>query len=298
MKPIRSPFFYVGDKYKLVPQLKDELPKYINKLYEPFCGGGSVFLNVEAEEYHLNDIDINMIRLHKFLNSYKDNEEQFFLEIKNNIEEYGLSASYYGKVVPEQLKKDYVKTYYAKYNKIAYMKLRADYNNNKDNTILLYLLLIYGFNHMIRFNSVGNFNLPVGNVDFNNNVNNALKAYFKAAREKKVKFYNLDFEEFMDKFEFTIDDVVYLDPPYLITFSEYNKFWNSKEEERLLNSLDGLSKKNVKFAISNMVFQKGKYNAIFNYWAQKYSIVNINSNYISYHDNTVKNSIEVLVKNY
>lgn len=298
MAPIRSPFFYVGDKYKLVPQLKDELPKQIDNLYEPFCGGGSVFLNVEAKEYHLNDIDTNMIGLHKFLNSYKDNEEQFFAEIKTVIDKYGLSASYFGGNVPDQLKKDYVKTYYAKYNKEAYMKLRADYNRNKDDVILLYLLLIYGFNHMIRFNSSGDFNLPVGNVDFNNNVNNALRAYFKAAREKKVKFYNLDFEDFMDKFEFTTNDVIYLDPPYLITFSEYNKLWNDKEEERLLNTLDMLSKRNVKFAISNMVFQKGKYNAIFNYWAQKYNIINISSNYISYHDNTIKNSVEVLVKNY
>ena len=35
-----------------------------------------------------------------------------------------------------------------------------------------------------------------------------------------------------------------------------------------------------------------------NEWAQKYDIIHIDSNYISYHDNTEKDSIEVLVKNY
>ena len=35
-----------------------------------------------------------------------------------------------------------------------------------------------------------------------------------------------------------------------------------------------------------------------NEWAKKYNIVKIKSNYISYHDNTKKDSIEVLVKNY
>lgn len=53
----RSPFFYVGDKYKLVPQLKEHFPNDIENFIEPFCGGGSVFLNVDAERYTINDID-------------------------------------------------------------------------------------------------------------------------------------------------------------------------------------------------------------------------------------------------
>ena len=47
--------------------------------------------------------------------------------------------------------------------------MKDDFNETGD-IILLYLLLIYGFNHMIRFNKSGKFNLPVGNVDFNKNV--------------------------------------------------------------------------------------------------------------------------------
>nr|WP_308149923.1 DNA adenine methylase [Spiroplasma sp. AdecLV25b] len=39
----RSPFFYVGDNYKLIKQLNDIFPTNINTLIEPFCGGGSVF---------------------------------------------------------------------------------------------------------------------------------------------------------------------------------------------------------------------------------------------------------------
>ncbi|GAA6850219.1 hypothetical protein CHC119_07120 [Helicobacter pylori] len=44
-KGIRSPFFYVGDKYKLMPQLNKLFPNNINQFIEPFVGGGSVFLN-------------------------------------------------------------------------------------------------------------------------------------------------------------------------------------------------------------------------------------------------------------
>ena len=51
----RSPFFYVGDKYKLLPQLEENFPKDIDRFIEPFCGGGSVFLNTDANQYLLND---------------------------------------------------------------------------------------------------------------------------------------------------------------------------------------------------------------------------------------------------
>jgi DNA adenine methylase len=46
------------------------------------------------------------------------------------------------------------------------------------------------------------------------------------------------------------------------------------------------------------LWHRQRYNGIFNEWAQKYNIVRVKSNYISFHDNTEKDSIEVLVKNY
>ena len=33
----RSPFFYVGDKFKLISQLKSNFPKDIDRFIEPFC---------------------------------------------------------------------------------------------------------------------------------------------------------------------------------------------------------------------------------------------------------------------
>lgn len=40
---IRSPFFYVGDKYKLMPQLKCLFPDDINNYIEPFVGRRKFF---------------------------------------------------------------------------------------------------------------------------------------------------------------------------------------------------------------------------------------------------------------
>lgn len=294
----RSPFFYVGDKFKLVPQLKENFPNDIDCFIEPFCGGGSVFLNTNANRYLLNDIDPYMIKLHQFLISSSPQPQKFWNELRFNIEKYDLSATFIGRDIPKEYRKEFVKTYFAKYNKAAYMNMRHDFNADKDNMMLLYMLLIYGFNRMLRFNSKGDFNLPVGNVDFNKNVAEALNSYFEYVTDKDIELFNMDFQDFMEKVQPTPNDLVYLDPPYLITFSEYNKLWNEDSEIRLIDYLDELDSRGVRFAVSNVVLHRNRQNDTFSAWAQKYNIVKIQSNYISYHDNTEKDSREILVKNY
>lgn len=299
IKPVRSPLFYVGDKYKLMPQLKTLFPEYIENYYEPFCGGGSSFINTNANNYYLNDIDSNIIRIHRFLGEYADKKKQFFSQIYNYINEYGLSCSYKGNTVPNELKKKYKKTYYSHYNKESYLKLRNDFNNDQSNDFLLYLLLIYGFNHMIRFNSNGEFNLPVGNVDFNNNVVNSLDNYFYYRKTNICTFYNEDYLEFLNAKDIGKNDFVYFDPPYLISSSEYNKLWNDEKEIELYNCLDKLNEMGVKWGITNLLNHKGKTNEILLSWMKKYKCYDIESNYISFNDNTIKaDSKEVYVTNY
>ena len=295
----RSPFFYVGDKYKLMPQLINLFPKRITRLIEPFAGGGSVFLNTKSKKYLANDNNSYVIRLHKFLFSFKSNRHSFFKEFESIILTYGFSASFLGMTVSDELKMQYVKTYYAVYNKEAYKKLKDDFNRDKTNMMFLYILLVYGFNHMLRFNSAGDFNLPVGNVDYNQNVYNALNTYFDFVDKNSVDFFALDFQTFLEGILFEKGDLVYVDPPYLISASEYNKFWTEKEEGRLLEILDWLDSQGVKFALSNVVEHKGKTNPLLIEWAKKYKVYSISSNYISFNDNTIKrNTKEVLITNY
>jgi DNA adenine methylase len=295
----RSPLFYIGDKYKLVSEIKTYFPSTINRFIEPFVGGGSVFLNINANEYLLNDIDSYVIDIHKFLSSYVNKEDEFFDLIFSIIEKYNLSFSYKKDIVPIELRQQFKKTYFAHFNKKNFNQLKANYNNSKKKNIAeLYVLLIYGFNRMLRFNSKNEYNLPVGNVDFNANVYNALSDYFSLNSSKKTNWYSQDFKQFLDSVKFKKDDFIYLDPPYLITFSEYNKLWNEDIEKDLLQMLDILNKKEVKFAISNVTHYKGKENSQFIDWSKKYNCYQIKSNYISYHDNTIKKFNEVLVTNY
>ena len=295
----RSPLFYVGDKYKLITEIKTHFPDNIGRLIEPFVGGGSVFMNVDANEFLLNDIDSFVISIHRMLCSYVDREDEFFKEFFDIVKKYNLSLSYKENTVPKELKESFPKTYFAKYNKEAYSQLRDDFNKGgKQDIMQLYALLIYGFNRMLRFNKKGDFNLPVGNVDFNQNTYNAIVDYFTLLKYKNVVWYNEDFRVFLNNIDYREDDLVYLDPPYLITFSEYNKLWNEETERELLNLLDDLNKRNIKFAISNVTHYKGKVNDLFLDWSKHYNSFPIKSNYISFNDNTVKNFNEVLVTNF
>lgn len=295
----RSPLFYVGDKFKLIPEIKKYFPKKIDKFVEPFVGGGSVFLNIDAKEYLLNDIDKYICLLHNFLINNATNEDQLLESIYKVAKKYNLSRSFWEDVVPKKLKKTWIKTYYARYNKEGYVKLRKHFNQKKEKDYLeLYVLLIYGFNRFLRFNSKGEFNLPVGNVDFNKNVVNALSDYFSTVKGKKIQFFNLDYKDFIESLKLNKNDFVYLDPPYIISFSEYNKLWNLEKERELLKLLDLLNSKKIRFAISNVVFHKNMHNDIFKLWMKKYKVYTINSNYISFHDNSKKQTDEVLVTNY
>ena len=295
----RSPLFYVGDKYKLIREIRTHFPQTINRFIEPFVGGGSVMMNVEANSYLLNDINSYVINLHQMLQSYIGKEQEFLEEIYNIIDSYKLSLSLRSDVVPQAMKKAYSKTYYARYNKAGYLQMKADFiAKGQQNMMKLYLLLIYGFNHMLRFNGKGQFNLPVGNVDFNQNVQNALSDYFLLLSQKQTKWFNEDYKQFLGGIDYEKDDLVYLDPPYLITFSEYNKLWNDDTERELLALLDELNARGVCFAISNVTHYRGRINNIFLEWSKQYHSHSIKSNYISFNDNSIKKFSEVLITNY
>lgn len=295
----RSPLFYVGDKYKLIREIKAHFPNNINRFIEPFVGGGSVMMNVDARSFMLNDIDSYVIDIHRMLCSYINNKNDFYDRFFQLAREYGLSLSFCGYKVPDELKKKFPKTYYAKYNKEAYNRLKEKFNiEGKQDIMKLYMLLIYGFNRMLRFNRKGNFNLPVGDVDFNKNTHDALEDYFTILLYKQVEWYNEDFRVFLRNIQFQENDFVYLDPPYLITYSEYNKLWNEQAEKDLLTELDRLSNLGVNFAISNVTHYKGRVNKAFIDWSSHYTTYPIKSNYISFNDNTIKTFNEVLVINY
>lgn len=295
----RSPFFYVGDKYRLLDQIVPLFPEETQRLIEPFVGGGSVFLNTHHSEVLANDYDKNVINIHKLLSKYDSKMHLFIKQITDLADENNLSCSYRGDKIPESLRKKYPKTYYAHFNREGFNKLKMKFNASKDkDSAILYVLLIYGFNRMLRFNKFGEFNIPVGNVDLNKNVIKALHGYAKKINNRSINYSNLDYEVFIKKIKFKPQDFVYLDPPYLLTSSEYTKSWNEISEQKLYDLVDYLNFKKVKFALSNVEIYNGEKNQILRQWMKNYNVHVVQSNYINYFDNSKKSIKEVLVCNY
>ena len=92
---------------------------------------------------------------------------------------------------------------------------------------------------------------------------------------------------------------------YLITCATYNEQdgWTQKDEKDLLEFLNVLNKNNIKFALSNVLSNKGKENKILIDWINKYKykVIHLNNTYSTstYHTkNKEKITDEVLIINY
>ena len=293
-KVIRSPLYYLGDKYKLLPQIISFFPKKINNFYDVFGGGGTMLANIQFKKGHYNDINKNLKEILKLI--YSQDYQITLRKIKKIIKMFDLTS-------PTDKKRESKKIKNLNYKK--FLDLRKKYNSfenksKKESLYYLIVLIIYSFNSQIRFNSKGNFNIPVGKQDLNENRIKILEDFINSIRKKDVKFTSKDFS-FLLKTKFQKDDFVYLDPPYLITNATYNVIWNEKEEEKLLKTLDYLNQKGVKWALSNVIESKGNININLKKWAndKNYLVHDLNFNYknSNYQRKSKEKDKEVLITN-
>ena len=306
----RSPINYTGNKYRILPQFIKYFPRNVNKCIDLFTGGATVAINLIAEEVVAIDNNPRIINLLEFLK--KQDYYKLINKIDHIIDIYGLSNSYKNGY---SYYKEYVKgnNGLKQYNIEGFNKLKKDYNalrnkNTNKANLYLYILMVYAFNNDIRFNSKGEFNLPVGKTDMNKNNREKIKKYIDICKNKEIKFICKDFRK-IDIENFSDVEFVYADPPYLITDAVYNENagWGKKEEKDLLNMLDKLDDKGIKFALSN-VLQKKKLNIrneiLFNWLEEnnnKYFFNKIDYNYRSASYNKKNRDgleEEILITNY
>ena len=175
----------------------------------------------------------------------------------------------------------------------------------------LFVLIAYSYNHQIRFNNSHKYNNPFGKnrSSFNAKMKKNLLAFLKVIKQEHYQFLNLSFESF-DFSDLTQQDLVYCDPPYLITTGSYNdgkrgfKGWGESEELDLLNLLDQLDQQGIRFALSNVIEHKGLANHYLKNWLQQreYNCYDLQFHYrnASYQSKKRKenSSKEVLITNY
>ena len=278
---IKSPLNYTGGKFKLLPQILSLMPDDIENFVDLFCGGCNVAVNVDVKgKKYCNDIESHVIDFYKGL---QENEVEVSLhKVKEVISKYNLN----------------------KENREGFLSCREDYNKNKT-WYMFYAVVSHAFNNQIRYNKNGEYNMPFGKN--RSSFNPSLEKKFiefasELSKNEDYIFSNLDFRE-MDLSHLTEKDLVYCDPPYLVSTAAYNEGngWTEQDEIDLYDYLDNLNDNGLKFILSNVFENKGVSNDILKEWSKKYTVHYLNHSYAncSYHGkNKDKPTVEVVITNF
>ena len=283
---IKSPLNYTGGKYSILKQIFPLFPKNIENFVDIFAGGANVGINAVAKKIILNDNLTYLMDLYSYLRA--NDLEDTIRQIEKNIKKYNLSLQ----------------------NRDGYNELREHYNRERE-PIELLILTFYSFNHQIRFNNSHGYNVPFGKErsQYNESIKSNLIRFINALQQKNIVISKQNFDIF-DYSKLDANDFIYCDPPYLITTGTYNDGkrgftgWNETLERKLLDILDALNKKGVRFALSNVTHHKGAANIILLEWAKKgrYNIHNVNKDYTNSSYNAKyrngEGTSEVLITNY
>lgn len=272
-----SPLNYQGGKYDLIDFIKKHLPKKdIYRFIDLFGGGYNVGINIDAEQIIYNDYNQKVKELIEMFRN--EDTGQLISYITKMVKKYGLQPN----------------------AKEPYLKLRALYNSqpsNERSAKLLYLLILYGFNQQIRFNSSYECNNPVGPAGFNEKILEKLTSFCRRIKEQNLILRACDFAAMPEYM--TPGTFVYCDPPYYVTLGSYNDGkrgfcgWDATQEQRLYDFLDALNKNKVNFMLSNVLEHKGKENYILKGWLGKN-----NYNVYEYGQSARGKRKEILVTNY
>lgn len=282
-KYIKSPVNYIGSKYRLLNQIIPLFPEKINTFVDIFSGGANMGINVRANKYIFNDMNTLINEMFRFFQ--KSDPITLVNEIKKRINEFQLTKT----------------------NEEAFINFRKLYNSNP-NPIDLYILSCYSYNYQFRFNNRHEFNNPFGRnrSHFSINMENNLLSFVTRLQSINAVFTDLLFDKF-DIDKLTVVDFVYLDPPYLITNGSYNDGnrgfvdWGIDQELLMYKFIKDLVRKNIKFALSNVLEHKGKKNEMLIKFTEEnnFRINYLECSYKNSSYNTKKQeSIEVLITNY
>ena len=144
-----------------------------------------------------------------------------------------------------------------------YTHLRNIQNNSEEFNIsngyssaLYFFIRQTCYSSMFRYNKSGGFNVPYGGISYNKTNFDKNLSYFSSKKLinhfSKTTFGNMDFYDFMNKYEPEKNDFIFVDPPYDSEFSTYskNEFVES-DQERLANYLINNCKGNFMLVIKN-----------------------------------------------
>jgi len=207
-----------GSKRSQAREIVSYFPERINTYFEPFLGGGSVLGTLSPSKAVCGDICASLIDIWNL-----------------------------AKMKPEFLSKEYEKRWSQLQQEgyLYYYKMRESFNK-KQNPLDLLFISRTCVNGLIRFNRNG---------DFNNSFHHSRRG-IQPFKFKKIihnwskiirnyEFLTKDYKELTARAN--KGDFIYMDPPY---FNTRGRYFGVIDFEKFLNYLQGLNKRNIKFALS------------------------------------------------
>ena len=224
---------WVGGKRQIMPSIVSLLPKNIKgyTYVEPFVGGGAVLFNLQPKTAIINDFNAELINVYEVI---KNNLEELMLYLEKHKNE----SNYFYEIRGVDRTSEFKKlTNVQRASRIIYLNKTC-------------------FNGLYRVNNAGEFNAPFGRYKNPNIVNEpTLKAVSKYLNTNNIQLTSEDYEDILKRIP--VNSFVYLDPPYH-PISESSNFtgyvqggWDMFDQLRLREACDELTKRNIKFLLSN-----------------------------------------------
>jgi len=264
-----TPFIkWVGGKRAIAAEILEkagiDTKNPFKAYFEPFLGGGAMFFHLKNigligpdTKVTLSDMNKSLITTYgviqkkctKLISKLKEHEKNhgnlLWLETKK-----GKSFSLFVQEQRPRLRER--EQYYYYYVRDIYNDLHKKSKLSSDLKIDLAAAFIYlnrtGFNGMYRENADGKMNIPCGRYSNPAIVNaGVLESASKALQGVKIKHC-----PYQDSLKLARPgSLVYFDPPYFETFTDYNGGGFGEAEQKELALLAGAVKSGVKVIISN-----------------------------------------------
>lgn len=216
-------FRWPGGKRWLVPRLTELVPANIGRYYEPFFGGGALFLAVRPSPATISDRNSALMACYR---AVRDDHAEVARILR------GLPR-----------------------DRNSYLKIRASVpEGSSARAARLIYLTTLAFNGIYRVNRHGAFNVPYGGRTYDDLGNEEeLRAVAEALATVEIK--SGDFGDAVAGA--SAGDFVYLDPPYTVThsnngFVRYNdRIFSWNDQQRLADVAAFLSRSGCTVVVSN-----------------------------------------------
>jgi len=264
---------WVVGKCQLMTDIEPLLPKRISTYYEPFVGGGAVFLHTQPKKAVINDYNSELINVYETI---RDDVDALIEHLATHVNE---SEYFY------QIRALDRQDFFDELSKVERAS-RVIYLNKTC------------FNGLYRVNGSGEFNTPFGRYKSPNIINETvLRAVSHYLQKNDIKLLSGDYQDALKNIR--KGSFVYFDPPYdpISKSSNFTGYvqggFGNDEQIRLRDTCMKLNEKGIKFLLSNSAtaFMKELY--------QDFEVIEVGA---SRHINSVGSKRgevkEILVRNY